>query len=307
MNRREFLRKLFAMGGAAVSSGLLGGPGRLFAQDTSGINTSPDLVAVKGGKPPDLLDRGLKSFGGMQRFVPRGSTVVIKPNIGWSTPPERGANTHPSLVRRIIEHCYNAGAKKVYVFDHSCSYWKSAYEKSGIEAAAKDAEAQVAPGHQERYYHQISIPHGKILTQAKVHELILESDVFINVPILKHHGSTRITSAMKNLMGAVWDRSYYHRHGLHQCIADFCLFGKPTLNIIDAYTVMFRNGPRGFSRSDLKLEELLIMSKDIVAADSAAAQTWGTSPNSIEYIRAADEIGIGTMNLDTLSIERLTI
>jgi len=44
-----------------------------------------------------------------------------------------------------------------------------------------------------------------------------------------------------------------------------------------------------------------------VAADSAAAQTWGTSPNSIEYIRAADEIGIGTMNLDTLSIERLTI
>jgi uncharacterized protein (DUF362 family) len=37
---------------------------------------------------------------------------------------------------------------------------------------------------------------------------------------------------MKNLMGIVWDRGYWHRNDLHQCIADFATFRKPDLNIV---------------------------------------------------------------------------
>ena len=144
-------------------------------------------------------------------------------------------------VKRIVEHCVKAGAKTVYVFDHTCNNHQRCYANSGIEDAAKAAGATIVPAHAKTYYKDISIAKAEVLKSVKVHEKILESDVFINVPVLKHHGSSHLSVAMKNLMGIVWDRGFYHGNGLHQCIADFCLFRKPDLNIVDAYRVTMRN------------------------------------------------------------------
>lgn len=194
----------------------------------------------------------------------------MKPNIGWNKTIECGANTNPKLVKRIVEHCYNAGAKRVYVFDHPCDYWEDTYKNSGIEKAAKEANATVVPADKESYYQSVDIPNGAFLKEAKVHEVILDSDVFINVPVLKHHSSASLTIAMKNLMGIVWNRGYYHSKGLHQCIADFCTFKKPDLNVVDAYTIMTKNGPRGLRESDLAVIKNQLIGTDIVAIDTAA-------------------------------------
>ena len=80
---------------------------------------------------------------------------------------------------------------------------------------------------------------------------------------------------MKNLMGVVWDRGYWHQNNLHQCIADFALYRKPDLNIVDAYYVMKRNGPRGVSTEDIITMKSQIISTDIVAADAASANYSG--------------------------------
>ena len=127
------------------------------------------------------------------------------------------------------------------------------------------------------------------------------------MPVLKHHASAKLTIAMKNLMGIVWDRRFWHRNDLHQCIADFCLFKKPDLNIVDAYRVMMRHGPRGVSESDVTLMKTQIVSTDIVAADAAAAKVFGAEPSDIPYIKLANEMGIGEMNLDKLNISRIKI
>ena len=266
-----------------------------------------DLVAVKGGEPDLMFDKAIEAMGSTNRFVKRGQTVVLKPNIGWDTSPERAANTNPKLVNRIVEHCFNAGAKDVYVFDNTCDNWTRCYSNSGIERAAKDAGAKVVTGNSESYYQNISFDKGKSITSAKVHELILESDVFINVPVLKHHSSARVTISMKNLMGIVWDRRFWHRNDLHQCIAEFPLFRMPDLNVIDAYSVMKRNGPRGVSQDDLVPLKSLIISQDIVAADAAAAMVFGSKPEDIPYIKIAHEMKVGNMNLDQLSIKRIKV
>ena len=52
----------------------------------------PDLVAVKNDDLEMLFDRGIEALGGIGRFVKKGQTVVVKPNIGWNAPPERAAN-----------------------------------------------------------------------------------------------------------------------------------------------------------------------------------------------------------------------
>ena len=301
MKRRDFIGstlKAGLLGGAAIS---LGNVPSLFSTTLLQDNKY-QLAAIKGGEPDVMFDEAMKAFGGIRNFVKPGQTVVVKPNIGWDVSPERAGNTNPLLINRIIKHCYDAGAKSVYVFDHTCDNWKKTYSNSGIEQASKDAKAKVVSGDSESYYQDVTVKQGKRLKKAKVHELILESDVFINVPVLKNHSSTDLTIGMKNLMGVVWDRGYWHQNDLHQCIADFTAFRKPDLTIVDAYNVMKRNGPRGVSRADIVTMKSLIVSTDIVAADAAAAKLFGKDPSDIGYIKIANDMNIGTMQLDGLSI-----
>ena len=305
MDRRDFLKKSILLGAAAGAAQSIGSFSNLFATERNLTPKGYDLVAIKGGEPQAMFDKAIESFGGMKSFVKEGQTVVLKPNIGWDVSAERAGNTNPLLVKQIIKHCFNAGAKDVYVFDHTCDDWKRSYSDSGIESAVKDAGGKIVSGASEGYYHDVEVKSGSTLKNAKVHELILNSDVFINVPILKHHGSTGITIGMKNLMGIVWDRRFWHQNGLHQCIADFASYRKPNLIIVDAYNVMKRNGPRGVSKEDLVTMKSLLISRDIVAIDAAAAKLFGIDPEKVDYIRIASEMKLGEMNLNKLSINRI--
>ncbi len=297
MQRRTFLK--------ALGAGLAGSTGRLSAGEVAaGV---PDLVAVKNGDPEVLFDRGIEALGGMGRFVKKGQTVVVKPNIGWNVGPERAANTNPRLVRRIIEHCLQAGAKQVYVFDHTCDAWRDSYRTSGIEQAVKEAGGKIAPGNSEGYFQTVALAKGQRLREVKEHELILQSDVFINVPVLKSHGGARLTVAMKNLMGIVWDRGEWHANDLHQCIADFASYRKPDLNVVDAYNVMMRHGPRGVSAADVVNMQSQLLSTDLVTADAAAAKLFGLEPDAVGYIRLASEMGVGRGDLENLAIRRIVL
>ena len=254
-----------------------------------------------------MLQSGMEALGGIRAFVKKGQKVVIKPNIGWDVGPERAGNTNPKLMRELVRQCRNAGASEIYVLDHTCDNWQRSYKNSGIESAVNDAGGKVAPAHTEGYYHEISIPDGKSLTKAKEHELILGADVFINVPVLKSHDGARLTITMKNLMGNVWDRSVWHRTDLHQCIADFASYRKPTLNIVDAYNVMKRNGPRGVSVEDVVLMKSLLISTDMVAIDTAATKLFGLNPSDVRYIQLAADQKVGRMDLENLRIKRIAV
>ena len=307
MERREFFKKSVY---ASIATGALlsfGDKLNLLANPKTANPQLYDLVAIKGGEPDVMFNKGMQSLGGMKNFVKPNQTVVIKPNIGWDTIPERAANTNPKLISQIVKHCFEAGAKDVYVFDHTCDTWTACYTNSGIEKAAKDAGAKIVSGNSESYYQAVNIEKGKRLKDTTVHELILESDVFINVPILKSHGGTGLTISMKNLMGVVWDRKFWHRNDLHQCIADYATYRKPDLNIVDAYNVMKKNGPRGVSEADVVSLKSQIISTDMVAADAAAAKIFGKVPSEIDYIRIADEMNVGKMDLSKLNINRIIL
>ena len=156
MKRRDFLKNSVGAGLAAGAALSLGGYDKLM--DTGNFLAAYDMVAIMGGKPDAMFDLGIQELGGMGTFVKKGQKVLIKPNIGWDRTPEYAANTNPLLVKRIIEHCFRAGAKEVYVFDHTCDNWVNCYKNSGIEKAAKDAGAKVVPGNSESYYQEIINP-----------------------------------------------------------------------------------------------------------------------------------------------------
>ena len=304
MKRRDFFNKSLRAGMAAGAAVAVGGYEKLLLPSYGA--SKYDMVAVMGGGPESMFDLGIQELGGTGAFVGKGQKVLVKPNIGWDVIPELAANTNPMLVKRVIEHCFKAGAKEVYVLDHSIDNWLNTYKNSGIERAAKSAGAKVVPANSESYYHEIEIPAGVRLKKAKVHELLLETDVYINVPVVKDHNSTRMSCSLKNSMGLVWDRGFWHANNLHQCIADFALFEKkPLLNVIDCYNVIVKHGPRGVSKEDVVMMKSLILTTDWVAGDTAAAMMLGADPEKIDYLTIAYKMGLGNMKLDSLNIRRI--
>lgn len=309
MDRRDFL-KAVAIAGAAM------GIQRVEAMDilTQTLDQTGggkvDLVAVMGGEPEAMFRKAIEEMGGMKQFVKKGQKVTIKPNIGWDKVPELAGNTNPKLIAEIVKQCFAAGAKEVTVFDHTCDDWVKCYKNSGIEDAAKDAGAKVMPAHLESYYRPVSLPQGKKLREAKIHEAILDADVWINVPVLKNHGGANLSISMKNMMGIVWDRRFFHQNDLQQCIADICtLAKKPALNVVDAYRVMKTNGPRGRSTADVAEAKSLFMSQDIVAVDTAAATFFNQIREmplaSVGHLANGQALKVGTMDLDKLNIKRI--
>jgi uncharacterized protein (DUF362 family) len=312
MNRRKFLQAIAITGTAATlkaSEGM-----HILAETVNSSQTgSPiDMVAVMGGEPEAMFKRAIAEMGGMSKFIKKGQRVVVKPNIGWDKVPQLAANTNPQLVGEIVRQCYAAGAREVIVFDHTCDDWIRCYRNSGIEAAAKAAKAKVVPAHEESYYKSVALPNGIILKNTKIHEAILNCDAWINVPVLKHHGGTNLTIAMKNYMGIVWDRRIFHSSGLQQCIADVCTYPKkPVLNVVDAYRIVKANGPQGRSAADVVETKGLFISQDFVAVDTAAtrffSQVREMPLSHVGHLANGEKLKLGTTDIDKLNIKRIRI
>ena len=313
MDRRKFL-KAVALTGAAVTTIKDADAMSVLTQSfqTSNAQAKYDMIAVLGGEPEAMFRRAMTELGGMKNFISKGDRVCVKPNIGWDKTPELAANTNPKLVTEIIKQCFDAGAREVTVFDHTCDDWRKCYASSGIEEAAKAAGAKVVPAHQESYYKSVSLPKGRSLKETKIHQAIVDSDKWINVPILKNHGGAQLTISMKNYMGIVWDRGFFHANDLQQCIADACTYEKrPVLNIVDAYRLMKTNGPRGKSASDIVLAKGQFISQNIVAADAAAVNFFNQARemplDRVKHITNAEALGLGTTHLDSLKIKRIKV
>ncbi len=306
MKRRYFL-KAVALTGIASTFKMSDGM-EILSQKASNY----DLVAVLGGTPADMFKKAIAEMGGMSKYVKRGNKVVVKPNIGWDRTPELAANTNPELVTEIIKECFAAGAKEVVVFDHTCDDWRKCYSNSGIEAAVSKAGGKMMPAHEESYYREVSLTEGVNLKTTKVHQAILDCDVWINAPVLKMHGGARMSVSLKNLMGIVWDRRYFHSHNLQQCIADCnTLAKKPVLNIVDAYRVIKSNGPQGRSEDDVALAKGLFISTDSVAVDTAAIkffnQISAMDVEDVEHVGKAEALKIGTTHLERLNVKRIKV
>jgi uncharacterized protein (DUF362 family) len=306
MKRRYFLKAVALTGVAATfkwSDGL-----EIMAQKVKGY----DLVAVLGGDPVSMFRKAIAELGGMNKFVHKGQKVAVKPNIGWDRTPELAANTNPELVGEIIRQCLAAGAKEVVVFDHTCDEWRKCYTNSGIQEAVEKAGGKIMPAHEESYYREVDLPNGVNLKSAKFHQAILDSDVWINVPVLKMHGGAKMSISLKNLMGIVWDRRFFHSHNLQQCIADCnTLSKKPVLNIVDAYRVIKANGPQGRTESDVALAKGLFISPDSVAVDTAAIKFYNQIAamdlNAVEHVGKAEALKIGTTKIESLNVKRIKV
>jgi uncharacterized protein (DUF362 family) len=295
MKRRRFFKDI-AWGGL-----LLNLDPRLLAQGSS----SPDLAFVTGEDPGRITKEAVSILGGMARFVSKGDKVLVKPNIGWDRTPQLGACTNPDVVRAVVEMCFESGAKEVKVMDNPCNPARRTYARSGIAQAAKDAGADV-PYPNDYKLKKVDLQ-GEHLKAWEVYGDFLEADKIINVPITKHHSLSRVTLGMKNWLGALGGNRNQLHQGLDFAVVDLSAFFKPALTILDAYRVLFRNGPQGGRLSDVKEAKTLVAGTDTVAVDALGATFLDVDPAELRFLQIAQERGLGESRLEKLAIEKRKI
>jgi uncharacterized protein (DUF362 family) len=266
-----------------------------------------DLVVAQGTgkKPADIIKAALEALGGMKKFISRGDVVVVKPNIGWDRLPEQAANTNPEVVATIVKLCFEAGAKKVKVFDRTCNDPRRCYKQSGIADAVSALGAEVSHI-DDRRFRDISIK-GQVLKSWPLYRDIFEADKIINVPIAKHHGLAKLTMAMKNWMGVMGGNRGSIHQKIGESLADLCLVIKPTLTVLDAVRILTANGPQGGDLKDVKKIDTVIAGVNQVAVDSYGATFFGMKGTDLSYVRAGAAIGIGSTDLAGMKIKKLNV
>jgi uncharacterized protein (DUF362 family) len=302
-SRRDFLVH------SAATAGLLavGGNGLLAADGTPAKMTIARWAGQ--GKPADdqmkslavrLTEKAIEGLGGMKRFVSRGDVVWVKPNIGWDRTPEQAANTNPDVLATLIRLCLDAGAKTVKVGDNPCHPANKTYSASGIGPAAKALGAEVVYLDKTRF--KETAIKGERVKTIPIYPGIMECDVVINVPIVKHHALAGMTACMKNYMGVIESRATFHQD-IPTCLADITRFMQPRakLCVVDAMRILKAHGPMGGKLEDVEVKATVAAGVDIVALDALSAELMGKTAKDYRSVVKGHEAKLGTMDYRSLA------
>lgn len=298
-NRRKFLRSSLAWGGMAfLGSAMI--PRFLRAQV---LQAKPDILVTAGDNPMKAIKKILASLGGMEKFVKRGDKVGLLVNSPWKHP---GYFTHPDVALAVAKQCYEAGAGKIICFKPvPDGYWEKStyYEemKELIEGITYGSSRKVVP-----------VPGGVSLKEAELYEAFTEVDVYINIPVAKHHNGTIFSGTLKGLMGVSSSSTNRHMHSpdgeytyarqeyLSQCIADLNLVRQPDLCVVDAIECAVNNGPRG--PGETVRPNKILAGTDMVAVDAYASNLIGFDITQVPSISMAGKHGLGKDRVEDLVV-----
>ena len=307
--RRTFLKQMAAAGGTLAAAARValaeaqGNPAaRMAIARAAGERLPESEVEALGGR---LAAGAIRTLGGMERFVSRGDVVWLKPNMGWNRAPELAANTNPGVVAALVALCLEAGAKTVKVGDNSCHPARNCYARSGIAAAVEAAGGEVVHLDSQRFRdYDLG---GKRLAKWPLYAEAMECDLLVSIPVVKHHGLSKMTGCMKNYMGIIGGQRNAWHQDLGACLRDVTAFLKPRLSVVDATRVLIDHGPQGGNPEDVVRHDTVVAGTDIVALDAWSAELLGHAPADIDHVRIAHEAGLGEIDYRLLDPEEVTV
>ena len=307
IDRRTFLQRCVSTGAGAMLGSLL--PSTLFGGDKTAISEFT-VCAVTGDRYFDNTMAAVEALGGMKKFVKKDATVALLINSVF----ERFCTyVNPDIPLAVAKMCLDAGAKSVVTIENTPdSYWRrSTY--------AQKLTREISLIGRAREKRDVKIDRARIIKEGSVSAALLDSDVFINIPIIKDHQGVRYTGNLKNMMGAFSSSTCRHCHFgdqsaltavfsgyyskpevLAQSIADLNLVRKPDLCVADVTEILTTNGPAGPGRMGKPMQ--IVAGTDPVAVDMYCVRHLAIAPEDLLVIRYAQEHGLGPKNTKEISI-----
>jgi len=255
----------------------------------------PKVIVVKGSDAESIIYKGLSFFA-----KPLKQKVVIKPNLIAAEPPP--TTTPVNLVEALIKYHLEAECEVIIAEGSGWSETFEAYEKLGYLKLSKKYGVKLVDLNNDDF-ELINNPKALFLKKFEF-PLTLKNAYIISTPILKEHSITHVTLSLKNMLGATLGekaktakKGRFHK-SLDESIVDVNLYLKPGLAVIDGRIA----GVGGELNAKPKKLNIVIFSTDLVAADAVAASYLGFNPLSIHHLKLAQELGLGTADLNKIEI-----
>jgi uncharacterized protein (DUF362 family)/NAD-dependent dihydropyrimidine dehydrogenase PreA subunit len=274
--------------------------------------TASTKVSVKRIFNEDIRSAVFKALDEIEAkklIVKSGLIVLIKPNLLMGKPPERAVNTHPEVVRAVIQWVKQFDPSKIYVCDSSGGQKPGVTEKaireSGIGDICEQEGVECFPLEKsERKVYFIENPlELKELTTSKIIE---DADLIINIPKIKTHWQCTLTCCIKNMFGTVLLANKAKTHAqaaildrFSAALADIYSVSKPQLTVVDGYYCMEGQGP---SSGDVVKLNLIMAGYDGVALDTIVCKVIGFDPEELIYLKKAEGKGLGTTDLSKIEL-----
>ena len=244
------------------------------------------LVQYTGS--PDSLKETIELCSGFEK-LDKNAGVLIKPNlVTWDnqyTIAPFGVFTTTRLVEDLVIMLKDYGVRDISIGEGSVEFQKGtgtmdAYTGLGYNKLIKKYGIKLVDFNVSESV-IMKVQDGLTLHCAKE---AVESDFLINFPVLKTHAQSKVSLGLKNLKGCLKTSSkklcHHTNLGLEYCFTFVADCVKPALTIVDGIYALER-GALHFGNAFRK--DVIIASRDILAADMVAAKTMGFDPQDIVH------------------------
>jgi len=270
-------------------------------------------VAVLKTEPDSVLDdyKRLLDLAEIEKHLDKTKPTIIKDNISWHI-PYPSSNTTPWQLEGTIQWLIDNGFQNLIAV-HNDTVVTNPFKGSKHN---KHHHIYKKYNIDEKYNFRTEDikwveykPKGEMLILYKIYKKIKIPEFFIDkniihLPTMKTHIYTTTTGAMKNAFGGLLNTKRHYTHTyIHKTLVDLLQIQKEIHSgiaaVMDGTVAGSGPGPRTLMPH---IKNYILASGDSVAVDSVAAKMMGFNPMEIEYIREADNTGLGIGDISKIEI-----
>jgi uncharacterized protein (DUF362 family) len=224
--------------------------------------------------------------------------ILIKPNYLNAKHPSTGVTTDSRVIEGVVKFLKTRKFDNLVIGEGSgFADTFEAFRVAGVDKVAERWNVKLIDLNEDEFV-EVQPPNPLSLKSVKVAKTALESTI-ISVAKLKPHRVATATLSLKNMMGALANKGTMHRgRSLSENIADLASILKPSLAVVDGIIA-----GEGHENSCNPVEmNLVIAGTDPVAVDTVGAAVMGIEPNEVKHLLLAEKKGLGTSNLEEITV-----
>jgi uncharacterized protein (DUF362 family) len=251
----------------------------------------------------------LNALGGLETFVEKGQTVVLKPNVVADHGLRNGVYTGGivtdlGIMRALIEILLPLAGKVIVAEGASINRAETTklFEHYGYDKLVDldPSKVSLVDLNTDNLVRK-SVPGGKRMLSREIPVTLENADTIINVPVMKTHFAALASLSIKSLQGAIPPLEKYMTHffGLWQNLINIHHLVKPKLHIIDGLTGQENFGP---VYGTPKTMNLIIGGTNPVAVDAVTMRIMGLDPALSPPVQLAHMQGLGSIEPEKIDV-----
>lgn len=291
--RRELLRTV-------IAGGLLAGSGVLFAEWMNRPQLhAQTFIGQAGTYTADIRSVIISGFRelGITPSEIKGKRILLKPNLVETHQGSSHINTHPLVVRGVIEAFLSFGAQRVMVGEGPGHRRDTldVIETSGLGEILYEDHIQFLNLNYESGKPIPNLGKKTRLKRLTFPGVFQSVDWIVSLAKLKTHHWAGATLSMKNLFGVMpgiyygWPKNVLHQAGITNSILDINATLRPHFAIVDGIVGMEGDGP--IMGTPIH-SGVLVMGRNLPAVDATCSRLMKINPHRIEYlVKASNWLG----------------